>query len=60
MYQRSIEDGVRDRVRSIAAVLKLCNLGFDLPCRATIQGSAALRDAALALLKMTWANREMA
>jgi hypothetical protein len=28
-YHRSIDEGARDRGRSIAVVLKLCNLGFD-------------------------------
>jgi hypothetical protein len=40
-------------------VLNVCNLGFDWPCR-TIQGSTLLRDGALPVRKMIWANREMA
>jgi hypothetical protein len=57
-YQRSIDDGARLRGRSIAAVLKLCNLVFDFAL--TIQGSAALRDGPKGVRKMTWVNREMA
>ena len=54
-----MDDGARDRGSSMAVVLNLYSLEFDLALR-TIQGSTGFCDGALRVRKMTWVNREMA